>query len=91
VTVGRLRKSESQSLDNACQFYTVQREITRNYTIKILMKHAHAWNWDRKGGRNLSYEHNQENPPSPEGGNRSSFRKVVLSRIPDDGKCPKTQ
>jgi hypothetical protein len=30
-------------------------------------------------------------PPSPEDGNRSSFRNVVFSRIPDDGKSPKTQ
>jgi hypothetical protein len=29
--------------------------------------------------------------PSPEDGNRSSFRNVVFSRIPDDGKSPKTQ
>jgi hypothetical protein len=28
-------------------------------------------------------------PPSPEDGNRSSFRNVVFSRIPDDGKSPK--
>jgi hypothetical protein len=28
-------------------------------------------------------------PPSPEDGNRSSFRNVVLSRIPDDGKVQK--
>jgi hypothetical protein len=27
----------------------------------------------------------------PEDGNRSSFRNVVFSRIPDDGKSPKTQ
>jgi hypothetical protein len=26
-----------------------------------------------------------------EDGNRSSFRNVVFSRIPDDGKSPKTQ
>jgi hypothetical protein len=30
-------------------------------------------------------------PPSPEDGNRSSFRNVILSRIQDDGKSPKTQ
>jgi hypothetical protein len=30
-------------------------------------------------------------PPSPEDENRSSFRNVVFSRIPDDGKSPKTQ
>jgi hypothetical protein len=28
-------------------------------------------------------------PPSPEDGNRSSFRNVVFTRIPDDGKSPK--
>jgi hypothetical protein len=28
-------------------------------------------------------------PPSPEDGSRSSFRNVVFSRIPDDGKVPK--
>jgi hypothetical protein len=27
----------------------------------------------------------------PEDGNRSSFRNVAFSRIPDDGKSPKTQ
>jgi hypothetical protein len=26
------------------------------------MKHAHAWNWDEKGGRNFSYKHNQQKP-----------------------------
>jgi hypothetical protein len=25
------------------------------------MKHPHAWNWDRKGDRNLCYKHNQQN------------------------------
>jgi hypothetical protein len=25
------------------------------------MKHAHVWKWDRKGGRNLWYNHNQQN------------------------------
>jgi hypothetical protein len=25
------------------------------------MKHPHAWKWDRKGGRNLCYKHNQQN------------------------------
>jgi hypothetical protein len=30
-------------------------------------------------------------PPSPEDGNRSSFRNIVFSRIPDDGKSPKIQ
>jgi hypothetical protein len=30
-------------------------------------------------------------PSSPVDGNRSSFRNVVFSRIPDDGKSPKTQ
>jgi hypothetical protein len=29
--------------------------------------------------------------PSHEDGNKSSFRNVVFSRIPDDGKNPKTQ
>jgi hypothetical protein len=29
--------------------------------------------------------------PSSEDGNRSSFRNVVFSRIPNDGKSPKTQ
>jgi hypothetical protein len=28
---------------------------------------------------------------SPPDGNRSSFRNVMFSRIPDDGKSPKTQ
>jgi hypothetical protein len=32
----------------------IRREITRKYTIKIVLKHAHAWNWDGKGGRNFS-------------------------------------
>jgi hypothetical protein len=26
----------------------IRREITRNYAIKTVIKHAHAWNWDRK-------------------------------------------
>jgi hypothetical protein len=26
-----------------------------------VIKHTHAWNWDRKGGRNLCYKHNQQN------------------------------
>jgi hypothetical protein len=30
-------------------------------------------------------------PPSPEDGNRSSFRNVVFSTIPDDGKLKKKQ
>jgi hypothetical protein len=25
------------------------------------MKYPHAWNWDRKGGRNMCYRHNQQN------------------------------
>jgi hypothetical protein len=28
------------------------------------MKHPHAWNWDRKEGRNLCYKHNQQNQTS---------------------------
>jgi hypothetical protein len=27
--------------------------MTRKYTIKIVIKHAHAWNWDGKGSRNF--------------------------------------
>jgi hypothetical protein len=26
------------------------------------MKHAHAWNWDGKGGTNCCYKHNQQKP-----------------------------
>jgi hypothetical protein len=33
----------------------------------------------------------REKTLSPEDGNTSSFRNVVFSRIPDDGKSPKTQ
>jgi hypothetical protein len=39
----------------------IQREITKYYTIKVVMMHPHAWNWDTKGGRNLCYKHNQQN------------------------------
>jgi hypothetical protein len=31
----------------------IWREISRKYTRKIMIKHAHAWNWDRKGGISL--------------------------------------
>jgi hypothetical protein len=36
------------------------REITGKYEIKILIKHAHLWNWDRKGGRNWCYKSSQQ-------------------------------
>jgi hypothetical protein len=26
-----------------------------------MIEHAHEWNWDRKGGRNLCYKYNQQN------------------------------
>jgi hypothetical protein len=39
----------------------IWREITRKYTIKIVIKHTRAWNWDAKGGGNLCYKHNQQN------------------------------
>jgi hypothetical protein len=35
-------------------------EITRNSAIKVVVKHAHAWNSDRKGSRNLCHNHNQQ-------------------------------
>jgi hypothetical protein len=38
-----------------------QCDITRKYAIKIVIEHAQAWNWDRKGGRNLCYKSSQQN------------------------------
>jgi hypothetical protein len=29
--------------------------------MKIVIKHEHAWNWERKEGRNLCYKHNRQN------------------------------
>jgi hypothetical protein len=31
----------------------IHQEVRRKYTIEIVIKHAHAWNWERKWGRNL--------------------------------------
>jgi hypothetical protein len=39
----------------------IQREITRKDAIKIVIEHAHAWDYDRKGGRNLCYKPSQQN------------------------------
>jgi hypothetical protein len=36
--------------------------MTRKCTIEIVMKHAHAWNWNGKGGRDLC--HKQPTKPS---------------------------
>jgi hypothetical protein len=56
--------------DNPCQIYTfiesletrlIRREVRRKYTIKIAIKHAHAWNWVKKGGRNLCHKPKQQN------------------------------
>jgi hypothetical protein len=60
----------SHPMDNPCQIHTatwspetrpIRREITRKYSIKIVIEHAHAWNYDRKGGRNLCYKPSQQN------------------------------
>jgi hypothetical protein len=37
------------------------REITRKCAIKIAIKQAYAWNWDRKGSRNLCNKPSQQN------------------------------
>jgi hypothetical protein len=41
------------------------------------MKHPHAWNWDRKGVRNLCYKHNQLNQVHED-----------QCRIESDRSCP---
>jgi hypothetical protein len=46
-----------------------------NITNKTECTSTHAKKWEN----------------SPEDGNRSSFQNVMFSRIPDDGKSPKTQ
>jgi hypothetical protein len=33
----------------------------KKYTIKIVIEQTHAWNLDRKGGRNLCYKPSQQN------------------------------
>jgi hypothetical protein len=43
----------------APETWLIWQEITSKYTIIIVIKHAHAWNWDRKLGRNLYYKHKQ--------------------------------
>jgi hypothetical protein len=59
----------------------IRLEITRKYTIKIVIKHSHVWNWDGRGGRNLCYKHNQQD----------KVHEHQCNRIPDDAKSPKTQ
>jgi hypothetical protein len=37
-----------------------QGEITGKYAIKIVIKDAHSWNKDKKGGRNSCYKPSQQ-------------------------------
>jgi hypothetical protein len=59
-----------------------------------VIEHAHASNWDRKGGRNLCYKHNQQNQVHEHQCNETGkelWRRVVLLLVPSVEWIPNTR